>query len=170
MRTLLRLILLLSGLAAWSAAALAECPDLRIEETTVLSFGHIAVQEYGGGVVVVSPNGGVATLGDVGSNGGAEPGFIRICGPAGSDFMLQFGAAELDLAGGERKQRPHMVRNLEMVARGAQIRPTGEGEWTGTLGPRGQATIRVGGTLTIPARKALTSLSASFRIVLLPVY
>jgi hypothetical protein len=170
MTTLMRVVLLLSGLTWWSAASGAECPELAIEEATALSFGHIAVPEHGGGVVVVSPNGGVATLGDVGSSGGAEPGFIRVCGPAGAEFILLFDAEELNLAGDQGNQKPHMVRNLEAVARGAQLHPSGAGEWTGTLGPRGNAIIRVGGTLTIPARKTPASFAASFRIAILPAY
>jgi hypothetical protein len=166
----LRLAVLLSGLAWWSAVSWAECPDLKIEEASGLAFGQISVPAHGGGVVVVSPNGGVATLGDVGSSGGAEPGFIRICGPAGAEFTLVFDVAELNIAGDQRTQKPHVVRNLEAVARGAQLHPSGPGEWTGTLGLRGQATIAIGGTLTIPARKTPESFAASFRIAIMPAY
>lgn len=166
----LRLVVLLSGLAWWSAASAEECPELRIEEASGLAFGQIAVPAHGSGVVVVSPNGGVATLGDVSSSGGAEPGFIRICGPAGAEFTLIFNVAELDLAGDLRKQKPHTVRNLEAVARGAQLHPAAPGEWRGTLGLRGRATVAVGGTLTIPARHTPESFAASFRIAIMPAY
>jgi hypothetical protein len=35
---------------------------------------------------------------------------------------------------------------------------------------RGRATIAVGGTLTIPARKTPESFAASFRIAIMPAY
>ncbi|MFW6077607.1 MAG: DUF4402 domain-containing protein [Hyphomicrobiales bacterium] len=166
----LRLAVILIGLTWWSAVSWAECEDLKIEEASGIAFGQIAVPERGGGVVVVSPNGGVATLGDVGSSGGAEPGFIRICGPAGAEFVLVFDTDELNLADDQSAQKPHVVRNLEAVARGAQLHPSGPGEWTGTFGLRGKATIAVGGTLTIPSRKTPASFAANFRIAIMPAY
>jgi hypothetical protein len=63
-----------------------------------------------------------------------------------------------------------VVRNLEAVARGAQLHPSAPGEWTGTLGLRGRATIAIGGTLTIPARKTPESFAASFHIAIMPAY
>lgn len=163
-------IVLAFGAGVWPVAAQAACPDLRIEDAAGLSFGRIAVPEHGSGVVVVSPNGGVATLGGVGNSGGAEPGFIRICGPAGAEFLLMFDSQELDLAGDEPSQKPHVVRNLEAVARGARLHPSGPGEWRGKLGSRGEATVRVGGTLTIPSRNTPTSFAASFHIAIVPTY
>ncbi|MFW6028419.1 MAG: DUF4402 domain-containing protein [bacterium] len=170
MKTLVRAAVLLSGLVALPAVSWAECADLRIEEASGITFGQIAVPVHGSGVVVVSPNGGVATLGAVGSSGGGEPGLIRICGPAGAEFTLVFDTEELNLAGDQRTQKPHMVRNLEAVARGAQLHPSGPGEWTGTLGLRGKASILMGGTLTIPSRKTPASFTASFRIAIMPAY
>lgn len=167
MNVLSRAVLIVCGLTGWAAAAVAECETFRILESTGISFGDIAVAAHLGGVVVVSPGGAVATLGDVGSAGGAQPGFIRICGPANAEFRLVFSDSELDLTRDAYKQRPHVVRNLEIVARGARIHPTGPGEWTGTLGGRGEAALSVGATLTIPAFKVLARLAADFRIAIM---
>lgn len=168
MNGVMRPLAIVCALTGWAAAATAECDAFRILEASGLSFGAIAVPTHGGGVVVVSANGAVATLGNVASAGGAQPGFIRICGPANAEFRLVFSDSELDLTRDRNSQKPHVVRNLEIVARGARVHPTAPGEWTGTLGGRGEAALSVGGTLTIPARHTLARFAADLRIAVMP--
>lgn len=168
MKNVFRISVVLAALGGYPAFSLADCPELRIVETSPLAFGRIVVAEGQGGVVVVSASGAVATLGEVGSGTGAEPGLIRICGPAEAKFILRFDTVELDLASGSRKHSPHVIRNIEVVARGAHIHPSGATEWTGTLSQRGRADIHVGGTLTIPPNQHADVFSSPFRIAVLP--
>jgi hypothetical protein len=168
MKNLLKVLVTLSSMTWVSETTWAECPELRILEALPLAFGHIAVAEGQGGVVVVSASSAVATLGGVGSGAGAEPGLIRICGPAEAKFTLSFDTTELDIANGSRTHSPHVIRNLEIIARGTQIHPSGATEWTGKLGRRGEAEIFVGGTLVIPPNQTPSSFSAPFRIAVVP--
>lgn len=152
------------GALAAPSSALGSCAtEVRIVRSSPLAFGTIATAREGG-VVVVSPNGAVATLGGVGAGPGASPGSIQLCGPAGARFQLFFETAELDLAAGSVVHRPHVVRNLDIQALGAELYPTAGGQWEGRLGASGRADLRVGGTLTIPPGQKHDSFVAPVRI------
>lgn len=167
MTSWIKVLALVAGMAALPSGSLADCAtELRIVSTSPLSFGTIATAEEGG-VVVVGPNGAVATLGGVGAGPGAQPGSIQVCGPAGARFLLLFEPAELNIAPQQGVHRPHMIRNLEVIARGAEIHPAATGQWDGRLGPGGRADIRVGGTLTIPPRQRHDNFAAPFRIAVI---
>jgi hypothetical protein len=168
MRVLTKILALVFGSLALPSGALADCAsELRIVSVTPLSFGTVATATEGG-VVVVGANGAMATLGGVGAGPGAQPGSIQLCGPAGARFLLLFEPAELNIAAEHGTHRPHMVRNLEVLARGAEIHPAAAGQWNGRLGPSGRADIRVGGTLTVPPRQIHDSFVAPFRIAVIP--
>lgn len=168
MRAWAIIVAVLAGAISLPSGALAECAgELRIVRTDPLSFGIVPATPDGG-VVVVSPRGSVATLGGVGAGTGAEPGSIEVCGPSGARFLLLFEPAVLDIAAERKGQRPHIVRNLEVVARGAQIHPAAPGQWNGRLGPSGRADIRVGGTLTVPPRQVHDTFAAQFGIAVIP--
>lgn len=162
----LRCLTAVIGLMAAAPYALASCAgEMRIVATSPLTFGIVSTAREGG-VVVVSPNGAVATLGGVGAGPGAHPGTIQFCGPPGAAFHLFLDTAEPEVAAGLGSRRRQTVRNLEILARGAELYPAAAGQWNGRLGPGGRADLRIGATLTIPPGQAPDSFVTPFRIAI----
>jgi hypothetical protein len=135
-----------------------------IAQLAPLQFGLISVAHDAGGIVIVSPDGAAATLGDVAAGFGATAAAIRICGVANEEFLMRIEPGQIALVGSDNAARAYMVHDLEAAATGAQLHPTGDGQWQGVLGARGMAEIRIGGSLTIPAHRNEGTYSARLRI------
>jgi len=147
------------------AAVAGQCSeDMTIAQLSPLQFGLISVAHDAGGVVIVSPGGTAATLGDVAAGSGATAAAIRICGAPNEEFVMRIEPGHIALLGSDSVARAYMVRDLEASATGAQIHPTGDGQWQGVLGARGTAEIRIGGSLTIPAHQTEGTYSARLKI------
>ncbi len=147
------------------ATAAAPCGDeMTIIDATPLQFGRILVEHDAGGVVTISPIGTAATLGSVAVGPDAMSATVRICGAPNEEFLMRVEPGHIVLVGTDIGARPHLVHDLEATATGAQLRPTGDGEWQGVLGARGAAEIHVGGSLTIPARQDSGTFAARFQV------
>ena len=147
----------LLSLSPGSAGA-KDCAERLEIEASNLHFGTISIPTDGAGVVVVSVRGGVATLGRIAGGLDAQPGFLRICGPADTDFLLRLQAGDGDRADDVD------LNDLEIeTVRGVQLEPHSEGQWSGNTGGRGVVEVQIGGSLRIGQGMIDRSLVLPFR-------
>lgn len=164
----------LAALCVWAIldpgrAAARDCADsLRIADTTSLAFGTVSVPRGGGGVVILSAAGPVATVGRLSAGPDSHPGIIRLCGPANTEFILLIRAAQASGSDTPGGLRGDLVGDLELRATVGQVRSGGDGEWIGRLGGHGRAEIQVGGSLRLPSARPGQTLSVSFDVMVRP--
>lgn len=139
------------GTAAYPGDASArDCaPSIRIDDTTSLAFGTIAVPRGGGGVVLLSASGPIATVGRLSTGSDSHPGVIRLCGPANAEFSLVITKAGTATGMPRGGMRGDVLGELELRAIVGSVRSAGADEWLGRLGGHGVAEIQVGGSIRL---------------------
>lgn len=137
--------------AAYTGEASArDCaPSIRIDDTTSLAFGTILMPKGGGGVVLLSAFGPIATVGRLSASSDSHPGVIRLCGPANAEFSLVITRAGTVTGMTRNGMRGDVLGELELRAIVGSISSAGADEWIGRLGGHGVAEVQVGGRMRL---------------------
>lgn len=146
---------------------MADCVDkVNIVKAEPLRFGTLAVRRNEHGVVIVSPLGGVATIGDIITSNDFQPATLRICGPAGARFSLSVQPHSLDLAKDADAEGSLFLSDLEVMATGAALVPMTTGKWEGSFGPSGEAEVYIGATLRVSSVVSYRDMTAPILVTL----
>lgn len=149
---------------ATEASARDCAPSIRIDDTTALAFGTVSVPRGGGGVVLLSAAGPIATVGRLSAGSDSHPGAIRLCGPANAGFSLVITTAGTVTGTTRHGARGDFVGELELRAIVGSVRSAGVDEWIGRLGGHGVAEIQVGGRMRLFSVRPGETLSLPFHV------